>query len=382
MSPAGHFNIIPFSAKLDPLGIAMRHALFAAIAFLSAASHPVTGWTCTGIKLIAENGSSVHGRTWECGVHLDTSIAVVPRGYAFTGTTPHGPGLSYKARYGAMGVIAFHQPAILDGINEAGLSVGAFHFPGHAQYADIGPSNRKLALSPVEFPHWILTQFATVEEVRAGLNTALIAPTIIRGWGKAPPSFHYIVFDKTGKSLVIEPIGGQLVVYDNKLGVLTNAPSFSWHMNHLRQFVHLAMGNMQSLSLKELELSSLSSTRFSLPGDLTPSARFVRAALISAQIKKAENTEKAVHQAFHLLNQFDIPFGMARDEKSILGYGDYTALMSVRDPFDLKYYFKTYVDPSIRMVDLHQFDLDEPHIKRIRIANTDQCAADISSELE
>src|SRR5690349_6094101 len=103
----------------------MKYGLFAVFALLAIAK----GWACSGVKLIAENGSAIHGRTWECGVHLDTSIVVVPRGYAFTGTTPQGPGLFFTAKYGAMGVIAFHQPAILDGINEAGLSVGAFHFP-------------------------------------------------------------------------------------------------------------------------------------------------------------------------------------------------------------------------------------------------------------
>lgn len=359
----------------------MKSHLLVVLAFFFAA-WLIPLHACTGFKLIAENGSAVHGRTWECGVHLDASIAIIPRGYAFTGTTPQGPGLSYTSKYGAVGVIAFNQLAILDGINEAGLSVGAFHFPDHAEYADVGSVNRTLALSPVEFPHWLLTQFATIEEVRAGLNAVLIAPTLVRGWGKAPPSFHYIVFDRSGKGLVIEPIAGQLVLYDNRLGVLTNAPSFSWHMQHLRQFLHLAMGNAQPLSLKNIQLSALPSNRLHLPGDLSPSSRFVRAALLSAQIKKAENSEKAVHQAFHLLNQFDIPFGIAREEKSILGFGDYTALMSVRDPQTLKYYFKTYADPSIRVVDLHQFDLKEPDIKCIRIANTDQSVADISSELE
>lgn len=32
--------------------------------------------------------------------------------------------------------------------------------------------------------------------------------------------------DKTGKNIAIEPVDGKLVVHDNPLGVMTNAPDF------------------------------------------------------------------------------------------------------------------------------------------------------------
>jgi choloylglycine hydrolase len=217
--------------------------------------------------------------------------------------------------------------------------------------------NRYFALSPVEFPNWVLTQCATIEEVRAQLGSVVIAPTVLEKWGKEPPALHYIVFDKSGKSLVIEPSQGQLVVYDNKLGVLTNAPSFSWHMNYLRNFAHLNMWKNESL---------LPQSNRVLPGDLTASSRFVRASLLSSQGRPKQ--EDAVDHAFHILNHFDIP--------------ERTSLICVRDPHALKYYFKTERDPAIRMIDLHQFEESEPYVKRVRIADTDQVAADISSELE
>lgn len=338
---------------------------------------------CTGIKLIAHNGSVVHGRTWEFGIDLDASMIVIPKGYAFTGTTPIGCGMPYIAKYGALGIIAFNQLAILDGMNEAGLSVAAFHFSDHGEYAEITDDNRHFALSSLEFPNWLLTQFSTVEEVRAALHSVLIAPTIIREWGKNPPSLHYIIFDKKGKSLVLEPIKGQLALYENKLGVLTSAPHFNWHMNHLRQFIHLGIGTIHSLELNAIDLLPIGQgTNIHLPGDLTPSSRFVRAALLCNQAKPMENSEKTVIQAFHLLNQFDIPFGIAREEKSGFISNYFTRMTCVRDPHLLKYYFKTYSDPAIRMIDLNQFDLNDAYIKRIRISTTDQPISDISSELE
>ena len=56
-------------------------------------------------------------------------------------------------------------------MNEKGLAIGSFYFPTFAKYAEITNDNRAKALSPVDFPNWILTQFATVGEVRSAIET-------------------------------------------------------------------------------------------------------------------------------------------------------------------------------------------------------------------
>ncbi len=50
---------------------------------------------------------------------------------------------------------------ILDGINDQGLSVGLFYFPGYAKYADVTPENASHALAGYEFGIWALANFAT-----------------------------------------------------------------------------------------------------------------------------------------------------------------------------------------------------------------------------
>ncbi len=135
---------------------------------------------CTGIKLVAQDGTIVHGRTLEFGKPLNTSIAFIPRNYDFIGTHPMGPGLKFKSKYAVVGAIAFDEISVLDGINEKGLSVGTFYFPGFASYADITAENQPRALSPTEFPNWVITQFATVDEVKAALSSVVIAPTPLK----------------------------------------------------------------------------------------------------------------------------------------------------------------------------------------------------------
>jgi choloylglycine hydrolase len=345
-------------------------------------SMTLQGFACTGMRLTAKDGSAVHGRTLEFGLPLTISVAVVPRGYAFRGSTPLGSGLSYTAKYAALGAMAFDTPALLDGMNEKGLSVGTFFFPGYAEYGSITADNQSKGLSAVEFPNWLLTQFASLEEVKAGLRGVVIAPTQVEGWGSLPPPFHYIVYDASGKSLVIEPLKGALVVYDNPLGVFTNSPTFDWHLTNLSNYVQLRSTNVSPVKIEGLELMPFGqgSGMLGLPGDFTPPSRFVRATFFSSTAVASANAREAVLQLFHLLNPFDIPVGLVRDIQGKTAYIESTSITCVRNPSSLEYFFKTYKDQSIRRVDLKHFDLNAKKIKKMEVGG-EEVVVNVSSQL-
>ncbi len=354
-------------------------ALMCALGFYFANSE-----ACTGIKLKTKDGSVVHGRTLEFGIQVDTSSAVIPRGYEFTGSTPQGPGLKYKAKYGAVGAIAFGNIALMDGLNEKGLAVGTFYFPGFASYAKITPENQSKALSPVEFSNWILTQFANLDEVKSALPNIVIAPTVNPEWGKAPPPFHYIVYEKSGNAIVIEPRNnGELQVFENPLGVLTNSPDFNWHLTNLRNFINLSPFNASPVTFEGLTFAPFGqgSGMVGLPGDFSPPSRFVRATIFSFTATPSNNSEEGVLQAFHILNQFDIPIGIAREKANGVVHTDYTLITCVRDPQALTYYYKTYDDQTIKKVDLKKFDLNATTIKQLKTAEK-QTYVDVSAELK
>jgi choloylglycine hydrolase len=338
---------------------------------------------CTGLRLSTKEGESVHGRTLEFGVKVDTSIVVIPRNYSFVSTTPLGNGLSYKSNYAILGTISYHDINVMDGMNEEGLSVSTFYFPGYASYSPTTPQNQDSSLSPVDFPNWILTQFKSLEEVKTGLKKVRIAPTIIKEWGETSPPFHYIVYDKSGNSLVIEPLNERLIFYDNPLGVFTNSPDFDWHLTFLRNFINLSPNNSPPLKVDGLILTPFGqgSGMVGMPGDFTPPSRFVRASIYSLTTTKPDSLEEAILQTFHLLNQFDIPIGVARDSKNGVVYSDYTLITVVHDPIRLHYYFKTYEDQTIKMVNLKAFN---PNALDIKIINTmsQQSYVDISDKLK
>lgn len=341
-----------------------------------------TTWACTGIQLKAKDGTYVSGRTVEFGLNLQLGGLVIPRNYAFKGTLPDGgAGLAYTSKYAAVGGGMFGENAIADGINEKGLAIGDFYFPGYAAYAKITSENKSHALSPTEFSNWILTQFATVDEVKQGIKSVVIAPTTPKGWPVLPP-FHYVVYDKTGKSIVIEPINGELKVYDNPLGVFTNSPTFDWHMTNLGNYTNLSAINVAPITVDGVKLQQYGSGSGmrGLPGDFTPPSRFIRAAIFSSTAISGNNGEQTVYRVFHILNQFDIPEGAVRsvDGKTVIP--EYTLATVVRDSQNLKFYFKSYDDQTIKMVAMNSFDPDAKEIKHFAMQGTQQ-AVDISSSV-
>ncbi|MCE5294151.1 MAG: choloylglycine hydrolase family protein [Chlamydiales bacterium] len=358
----------------------MKKLVLSLAIFSVFATHDISA--CTGMKLTAKDGSVIHGRTLEFGEVVDITAVVIPRGYAFTGTTPGGKGLQYTAKYATVGAIAFDDPAIMDGMNEKGLSVGTFYFPTFAGYATITSDNQSKALSPIEFPNWIVTQFATIDEVKAALDTVVIAPTVNKNWGPVPAPFHYIVYDKSGKALVIEPVDGKLVTHDNPVGTFTNSPQFEWHMENLRNYINLTPFNAKPVMLNGIEFSQFGqgSGMVGMPGDFTPPSRFVRATIFSATAEAPVDAEEGVFQLFHILNQFDIPVGSAKAKVDGVVHSDYTQMTCVRDPGSLKFFFRTYNDQTIRMIDLSKFDPNAKALKKLNVTGQTK-AIDISSQL-
>lgn len=351
-------------------------ACFTALSLIS-----LNAQACTGIELKATDGSHVNGRTVEFGISLDLSAKVIPRNYAFQGTLPDDTGgMTFRAKYGAVGGTAFNEATIIDGMNEKGLSVGTFYFPGYAEYAKVVPENKMKALSPTEFPTWIITQFASVDEVKAALDKVVIVPTTPKGWPVLPP-FHYVVYDKAGNSIVIEPIKGRLRVYDNPLGVFTNSPTFGWHLTNLSNYINLSPINPGPVKVDAVQLQSFGEGAglHGLPGDFTPPSRFVRAALFSVSAIPSANAAATVMQVFHILNQFDIPVGSVRTAAQGKTYSEYTLATTVKDPQNLKYYFRTFEDQSIKVIDLTKIDFAAKTLKTIPMSGGNTPVSDITN---
>jgi choloylglycine hydrolase len=309
---------------------------------------------CTGIQLIAKDGGVVAARTLEFGIDLRSDVLVVPAGARMSGSMPDGSkGIDYTTKYGMAGANGFGLPIIIDGINDQGLYVGLFYFPGYAGYARATAENRARCLAPQEYGSWLLGNFSSVEEVKANFDKVVIVPVVVAQIKQAPP-VHFVVHDRAGKTVVIEPIDGRLKIYDDPLGVMANSPTFDWHMTNLSNYINLSVLNVPPVQLSGLKLAQFGqgSGLHGLPGDYTSPSRFVRAAVFSQSAIPSDNTRDEVLQAFHILNAFDIPLGAVRASEDGGMIAEYTTWTSAADLKDLTWSFRTYHDQSIRSVEL------------------------------
>jgi choloylglycine hydrolase len=158
----------------------------------------VQAQACTGIRLIAGDGGVVPGRTLEFGFDLKSNVIVIPKGTVLAGSTPDGgTGMRYMTKYGILGANAVGLPDIIDGINDQGLYVGIFYFPGYASYPDATKANASRAMAPHEYANWILGNFANIEEVKANFDKIVLVPVVIDAIKQAPP-VHFVVHDRNG----------------------------------------------------------------------------------------------------------------------------------------------------------------------------------------
>lgn len=329
---------------------------------------------CTGITIKPQDGSVIFARTLEFAVDLKSSIGVIPRGLDFTGATAGGePGLAWTSRYGAVGMNMYGKPLLVDGLNEKGLQVGAFYFPGFAKFQEVSEDDRARSLAPHQLPTFLLGTAASVDEALNAVRQIKVGEVVFSDFGFVPPA-HLILTDASGKAAVIEYVKGELHIHDNPLGVMSNSPTFDWHMINLGNYVNLSANNISETDIGGVEVKGLGqgTGMLGLPGDFTPPSRFLRAVVFSKSALPVATAQQGVLQAFHLLNQFDIPKGAARGLEHGHVAADYTLWTSAADLQNLRYYFRTFENSRIRMVDLTALDLGAPEVKQISTAGEEQ----------
>lgn len=336
-----------------------------ALMVIGAIFAPYAASACTSIMLPTTDGSGVYARTMEFAFELKSKALMIPRQYELSSTGADGkPGMKWKSKYAAVGLNALGVSALVDGMNEKGLAGGILYFPELAGYADGSKTDPDKSLASWDLLSWILTNFATIEEVKAAINDVTVIDVKQAEMGFAPP-VHYTIHDASGASLVIEPVDGKFKIYDNPIGVMTNSPAFDWHMTNLRNYIKISAINAPPLKMDGLTLNPLGqgSGLLGIPGDPTPPSRFVRATAYSITVQKQPSGTDSVRLAEHVINNFDIPKGWIRTDMTADEPLEYTQWSTIADLKNQKYYVKMYDDQVLRSIDINSFDLDGKELK-------------------
>ncbi|GGK37957.1 MULTISPECIES: linear amide C-N hydrolase [Aliivibrio] len=333
---------------------------------------------CTGIRLVANDGSPIFGRTEEFGDDVfEVNWKIFPRDYTFQGYTPDGSnGKQWKSKYGFVAATPFEVEQAVEGLNEHGLQVGVFYFQPYEQaiYQKYIPSKAKNSIGGWQLPTYIISQAKNVDEVRWLLSKVNVVDAIpypyYKDWNVSP-KIHLAVNDAQGNSVVIEYLNGELHIFDNPLGAITNKPRFDWHQQNLKQFTNLPIDQpvpFQNKS-KEVMRTGLDIDRLeSISGEITSESRFIRAAMYSQTAEPFDTALEGVHAAFNILNNFDIPKGFKRyrhsDGKEYSMYSQWTTVSDLRNK---KMYIRSFYSPSVKLIDLNEINFKDGKVKTFEI---------------
>ncbi len=330
---------------------------------------------CTSLRLTADDGTVLIGRTMEYSLPLNWEWRAVPRGVEQASTAPGGAGARWQGAHGyvglgigettAFGMTVPSQPSVPDGVNEQGLYAGLLYLPTFAAYeATVGVGDEVL-LAPIDVASYVLATCSGVAEAVSALESVVVWAAEVPVIGVPP--LHLVLHDRGGASAVIEWVGGARKVHDNPLGVATNSPPFDWHMTNLCNYVNQTAMDVPPLDIDGTTLAPIGqgSGMLGLPGDFTPPSRFVRAVAFSTSARRPSTGAEGVCSMMHLLSSFDITKGVVRDAapegvtaEQAAGLGDYTCFSSVSSlgP-EPTYTVRTYDDAVQRQIVLAQSDL-------------------------
>lgn len=335
----------------------MKKFLITIAAVLLGGLYAADADACTGISLTAQDGSQVVARTVEwAATPMQCGYVVAPRGHQHQSYTPTGEnGLKYRGVYGYVGIYTEYEPFVVEGVNESGLAAGLFFFPQYGEYAPYDPAHNDKTLCDMQFVSWVLSQFSTIDEVKSALNEIDLV-TLNHKIG----AVHWRIAQPDGRMVVLEVVAGVPHFYENTLGVLTNAPGFPWHMTNLNNYINLEPGSAPDNTLKPgiiLKPLGHGSGMLGLPGDFTAPSRFVRATFYQTTAPVWDTGFETVVQAFHILNNFDIPIGSQHAKADIpKGLPSATQFTAATDQTAMKFYYRTAWNSNIRCIDLNDID--------------------------
>lgn len=318
---------------------------------------------CTGITLKSADGGVVVARTveWALNDAQHNKILIVPRNKEFTAQTPQGyNGKKWKGKFGFVTLTAYGQPYGPDGLNEEGLYVGVYYLPDFAEYAVYDSTRADKSMSVGDLMQWMLSSFKTVEEVIASLNTVIVVNVENKEFGGAALPFHFKIADPSGNSKIIEIVNkGEVKVYEPYIGVITNSPTYDWHLINQRNYLHLSTNPRNQMNFDGYTVKPVGggSGLIGLPGDFTPPSRFVRAAAFTASCRPLATASDAVFESFRILDNFNIPLGAQVPKERLPA--DIVSATQVTSSSDLKnkvYYYHTMWNRQIRKIDLKAID--------------------------
>jgi penicillin V acylase-like amidase (Ntn superfamily) len=307
-----------------------------AIRFITAITATLLGvqpaaYACSRVLWVAGDKQVYVGRTQDWTEKANSAFRVYPRGIARAGAVAENPH-KWTSKYGSL-VITGYDLATHEGMNETGLSAQILYLAGESDYGKRDPKLEGIGVT--QWVQYFLDNYATVAEaVEAQKSFAFQIDSLILPNG-FPTLVHMSLSDKSGDSAVIEYIGGKPKVYhDKRFTVMTNEPTYDKQIENLKQY--RTFGGDEPL-----------------PGERTPSDRFVRAAYYANGLPKPTSPAEGAAYMFSVIRNVSVPFGKADPDKPNVSS---TIFRTVMDLTGGRYYFESTYAPNVVWIDFSKIN--------------------------
>lgn len=262
--------------------------------------------------------------------------------------------------------VAQGYPLFYDAVNEKGLCMVGLNFVGNAQYAKVMDGKDNLA--QYEFIPWILSNCSCIAEAKELLAKINLTDTPFQ---KMPVAqLHWMLADKE-QAITVEAVADGIKIYPNPVGVLTNNPPFPEQVFRLNDFMNLSAKQPKNHFSDKLNLHPYSRGMgaLGLPGDLSSSSRFVRAAFVKEHSVSGHSELESVSQFFHILGSVEQQNGCCEVENGQYEKTIYTVCYNASKGI---YYYTTYYNHQISAIDMHREDLNGAQLIRYPMRTGEQ----------
>lgn len=329
-------------------------------------------FACTAITLKGKDGVTVAARTMDWAFDWDWKLIYYPKRTSQFLTSPYGDKTEYKSTYSVLGLAIVEKQkgvsTLFDGQNSAGLSVSANYFPGYTKYQEVKKTD-KYYVSVSEYITFLLSKYDTIENVKVALEKYKLwggKSIIVHG---IEPHLHFLISDKSGRSLIVEYMKDKVRFYipKNKVQVLTNSPSYAWHTTNIKNYLGVSTNNSSNMDIfgnndKLLKNLGQGYGFQGLPSDYSPPSRFVRATVLSYFSYKNNKDEPSLNKTAHLLHAFDIPKGVVVENVNGMKIMDHVVWTVFKDLKNNVMYLNSYND-TLNSASISLDDLDRKHTK-------------------
>ena len=223
--------------------------------------------------------------------------------------------------------------------------------------------DNKLSLAPYELIPYFLGMYSSIKEIKELILNLNI--TNVPFSDKYPISdLHWMVSD-SNECIVIEQMKDGLKVYENPYGVLTNNPPFHYHLTNITNYRNLTPNYVESRFSDKISLGQYGQGMgaLGLPGDNTPTSRFVRAGFNKLNSVSEDDELSSVTQFFHILDSVSMVKGSTITKEGKCDITTYSSCINTNKGI---YYYKTYTNNQITAVKMTD---DEKNKKELSIYN-------------